>query len=40
LTSQLLRDAKARLQPQGSPDLSALGWDAIGKRALEFYEGP
>jgi glycosyltransferase involved in cell wall biosynthesis len=40
LTSQLLRDARARVQPQGNPDLSHLSWDAIGKLALEFYEGP
>lgn len=40
LTAQLLREAKARPQPQGRPDLSHLNWDAIGKRALEFYQGP
>jgi beta-1,4-mannosyltransferase len=40
LNIQLLRDEKVRLQPQGAPDLSGLSWDAIGKRALEFYQGP
>jgi glycosyltransferase involved in cell wall biosynthesis len=39
LSSEHLRNIKSELPSSGGPDLSALGWEAIGQRALELYQG-